>query len=280
MRLARLHHGDRIVLARLEGETALPLAIERPDVAADVLRDALFAGHALTEIGEPPIDLADCTLLAPVAWPQKVLAIGLNYSDHASEAGLPIPSAPMTFIKTNNSIVGSGAAVTWRTSQSTKVDYEAELAVVIGRRAVDVAVDDALDYVFGYTCCNDVSARDAQLAEPQWNRAKSFDTFCPLGPWVVTRDKIPDPQALGIRCRVNGDLRQDSSTSKMIFGVAELVSYLSRYLTLMPGDILATGTPHGVGFVRQPPVFLADGDQVDVEIDGIGTLSNRMEVKS
>ena len=162
--------------------------------------------------------------------PSKVLAIGLNYADHARESGMAPPKNPLLFVKTNNSICYDGDTITWSADASTTVDYEAELAVVIGRQAKNVSEADALDYVYGYTCCNDVSARDEQFADQKWVRAKSFDTFCPLGPSIVTADEIGDPQNLRIMCRVNGETLQDSNTSEMIFGVAHLIAYLSRYM--------------------------------------------------
>jgi 2-keto-4-pentenoate hydratase/2-oxohepta-3-ene-1,7-dioic acid hydratase in catechol pathway len=161
---------------------------------------------------------------------------------------------------------------------TAQVDYEAELAVVIGRTARQVPVDRALDYVLGYTCLNDVSARDLQVSDGQWTRAKSLDTFCPIGPWIVTADEVPDPGALRIRCRVNGELRQDASTADLVHGVPELIAYCSRSFTLEPGDVIATGTPGGVGAFREPPVFLGDGDAIDVEIERVGTLSNQSHV--
>ncbi|MEY2470602.1 MAG: hypothetical protein QOF21_3300 [Actinomycetota bacterium] len=206
--------------------------------------------------------------------PSKVLAIGLNYADHARESGMTPPANPLIFVKTNNSICRDGDPIVWAGADSSQVDYEAELAVVIGRRARRVSEADALSYVFGYTCCNDVSARDAQFGDQQWVRGKSFDTFCPLGPDIVTADEIPDPQNLRIACRVNGETLQDSNTSEMIFGVAELISYCSRFMTLEPGDIIATGTPFGVGFSRNPPIFLGDGDVCEIEIEKIGVLTN------
>jgi 2-keto-4-pentenoate hydratase/2-oxohepta-3-ene-1,7-dioic acid hydratase in catechol pathway len=278
VRLARLAHQDRIVLARIEDDKAVPLAIEGSDPGADVLRTALAAGIDFTSTAAAPLSLADCTLLAPVRAPSKVLAIGLNYADHARESGVEPPPAPVTFVKTNNSIIGPNEAIRWRAKDSSQVDYEAELAVVIGKRASHVGRDQALDAVLGYTCCNDVSARDAQFSDGQWIRGKSFDTFCPLGPWIVTADEIPDPQALSIRCVVNGTTLQDSTTAEMIFGVADIVSYVSRFITLEPGDVIATGTPVGVGFARNPPIFLRDGDIVDVEIERIGTLRNPVTV--
>jgi 2-keto-4-pentenoate hydratase/2-oxohepta-3-ene-1,7-dioic acid hydratase in catechol pathway len=213
-----------------------------------------------------------------IAPPSKVLAIGLNYADHARESGMEPPKNPLIFVKTNNSICYDGDPITWAAADSAEVDYEAELAVVIGRQARRVSEADALDYVFGYTCCNDVSARDAQFGDQQWVRGKSFDTFCPLGPAIVTADEIPDPQNLRIACRVNGETLQDSTTAEMIFGVAELIAYCSRFMTLEVGDIIATGTPFGVGFSRTPPIYLRNGDVCEIEIEKIGVLTNPVVV--
>ena len=178
------------------------------------------------------------------------------------------------FAKWPSSVVGHGADIRWDPALTQQVDYEAELAVVIGRTARNVSVDEALAYVFGYTCLDDVSARDIQFGDGQWVRGKSLDTFCPMGPWLVTADEIPDPQALAISCRVNDEVVQDSHTSRMYFGVAEIISYVSRSFTLEPGDVIATGTPGGVGVFRDPPRFLGDSDVVTVEIEGIGRLVN------
>lgn len=174
--------------------------------------------------------------------------------------------------------MGDGANITWSAALSAQVDYEAELAVVIGRRARNIAVEQALDHVLGYSCLNDVSARDLQVSDGQWTRAKSLDTFCPMGPWLVSADEVPDVGALRVRCRVNGDVRQDASTGQLIYGVADLIAFCSQSFTLEPGDVIATGTPGGVGAFREPPVFLKDGDIVEVEIDRIGTLRNRCRV--
>ena len=267
-------------LARIDDDDkAVPILREDPGPGRDALREALAAGTDLrgTGAGEP-LAAGSYQLLAPVRAPEKILAIGLNYADHARESGLEPPAAPLMFVKTTNSIVGPDDPIRYTEASSTQVDYEVELAAVIGRAARNVTVDEALSFVLGYTVCNDVSARDCQFADTQWSRAKSFDTFCPLGPWIVTADEIPDPQALGIRCRVNGETLQDSTTAEMIFGVAELVSYFSRVMTLMPGDVIATGTPYGVGFARDPQIFLRDGDVVEVEVDSVGTLRNPVVV--
>lgn len=267
-------------LARIDGDVAVPLRESVMRLGVDTLRDALIDEvevTAMPDVGEP-IPLASARLLTPLTDPQKIIGIGLNYADHARESGMDPPKEPVVFAKFPSSIIGPDEPIRFCRAASSQVDYEAELAVVVGRQARHVPVDEAIDHVFGYTMCNDVSARDAQFAGSQWVRGKSFDTFCPLGPWIVTQDEVGDPQQLGIRCRVNGELLQDGNTKDMIFGVAELVSYLSRYMTLQPGDVIATGTPFGVGFVRDPVVFLGDGDIVEVEADRIGTLRNSVKV--
>jgi 2-keto-4-pentenoate hydratase/2-oxohepta-3-ene-1,7-dioic acid hydratase in catechol pathway len=207
------------------------------------------------------------------ARPGKIVAAGMNYRDHAAEAGLQVPERPVLFAIWPSSVIGPGEAIVIPAA-SSEIDYEAELGVVIGERARDVPVERALNVVDGYTCYNDVSARDLQFADGQWTRAKSFDTFSPVGPRVAPASEIPDPQALGIRCLVNGETLQDSTTAEMVFSVAELIAFASRAITLEPGDLLVTGTPAGVGFTREPPVFLRPGDEVTVEIDGIGALTN------
>jgi 2-keto-4-pentenoate hydratase/2-oxohepta-3-ene-1,7-dioic acid hydratase in catechol pathway len=211
--------------------------------------------------------------LGPLFRPRNVLCIGLNYKDHAAEGGVPLPEKPVVFAKLTGCITGPGAPIALP-PDTKEVDYEAELAVVIGRRCRGVSTSDALNYVAGYTCLNDVSARDFQRGDGQWVRAKSQDTFGPMGPYLVTGEDIPDPQTLPIRCMVNGTILQDSNTDKMIFGVRELIAFISRGITLEPGDVISTGTPHGVGFARKPPIFLRAGDEVVVEIEGIGKLTN------
>jgi 2-keto-4-pentenoate hydratase/2-oxohepta-3-ene-1,7-dioic acid hydratase in catechol pathway len=225
-----------------------------------------------------PRPLAEVRLLAPVPRPGKILCVGLNYRDHAEETGQALPSQPVLFSKFANSVVGPGADVLVP-PEAEKVDAEAELAVVIGRRASRVAAADALDHVAGYTCANDVSSRSLQFLSGQWLVGKAIDTFLPLGPWLVTADEIPDPQALGIRCLVNDELVQSSTTGEMIFGVAELVSYASRTITLEPGDVLVTGTPSGVGMAADPPRYLRPGDRMRVEIDGLGQLDNTVRAR-
>jgi 2-keto-4-pentenoate hydratase/2-oxohepta-3-ene-1,7-dioic acid hydratase in catechol pathway len=227
--------------------------------------------------GGEALPLSEVRLHAPVTRPAKIIAIGLNYEDHANETGGEIPEKPIVFAKYPNTIIGPGEAI--RIPPITEqVDYEAELAVVIGREARNVSEEEALEHVFGYMNSNDVSSRDLQFSEGgQWTRSKSIDTFAPIGPYIATRDEVADPQSLYIRCVLNGEVVQDGTTSDMIFSVAEVVSFLSSGMTLMPGDIIMTGTPAGVGFVREPALFMKAGDEVSVEIEGLGTLTNPVE---
>jgi 2-keto-4-pentenoate hydratase/2-oxohepta-3-ene-1,7-dioic acid hydratase in catechol pathway len=205
--------------------------------------------------------------------PRTILCVGRNYRAHAEESGDAIPKAPILFAKWSNCVAGPGDTIILP-PVTEEVDYEAELAVIIGRTCTGTSAETALDYVSAYTCLNDISARDFQREDGQWTRAKSQDTFGPFGPCLVTRDEIPDPQDLSIRCSVNGHELQNSHTSLMIFPVRELMAFVSRGITLRPGDILSTGTPDGVGFARKPPIFLKDGDEVVVAIEGIGELRN------
>jgi 2-keto-4-pentenoate hydratase/2-oxohepta-3-ene-1,7-dioic acid hydratase in catechol pathway len=215
----------------------------------------------------------------PLGRPQKVICVGLNYRDHAEETGATPPERPILFAKWPSALIGPGEAIVIP-AITTQVDYEAELGVVIGSRVRGVSAENALEAVAGYICVNDVSARDLQFSDGQWARGKSLDTFCPVGPGVVAARELPDPQALGIRTRLNGELMQDSTTASMIFSVAEIVAFASEAITLEPGDLIATGTPAGVGFARTPPVWLQPGDEVTIEIDGIGALSNPVVVGS
>lgn len=248
--------------------------IERGDKAlADITGLIKRAPDSIFEIDgrfAVPVDLV--SFLPPV-YPSKIIAIGRNYVDHAIEGGSAPPTAPLIFNKLPNSLSAHNAPIVLHRI-SEQVDYEAELAVVIGRRATRVSESNALDYVFGYTLINDVSARDLQFGDGQWVRGKSLDGFAPLGPFITTRDEIPDVQALKIEGRLNGQVMQSSNTGKMIFNVAYLVSYISQGITLEPGDVIATGTPDGVGIFRKPPVLLKEGDVYEVTIEGLGTLRN------
>ena len=222
-----------------------------------------------------PAVVTGVRLLAPLSRPEKIMCIGKNYADHCREMGSPLPERPVLFAKYRNAITGPDAEVELP-EESSQVDYEAELAVVIGRRCKHLTPQEALSVVFGYTCANDLTMRDAQAAEGQWVRAKTPDSFCPLGPVIVTADEIPDPQNLKITLTLNSELMQDSNTGEMVFGVAELVSRLSASMTLEPGDLLLTGTPPGVGMGRDPQVFLKQGDILCVEIERIGELRTRI----
>jgi len=219
------------------------------------------------------VPLADVRLLAPVE-PPNVIALGLNYRRHAQESNMQVPGHPQMFLKATTSVIGPEDAIVLPRMAPDEVDYEAEICIVMGKPARNVAEADALDYVLGYTCGNDISARDCQLRlDGQWARGKSFDTFCPLGPWIET-DIDPDDEP--IVSRLNGQVMQQSNTSDMIFGCRRLISFLSQVMTLSPGTVIMTGTPEGVGFARQPPVFLKPGDTIEIEIEGIGVLRNRV----
>jgi 2-keto-4-pentenoate hydratase/2-oxohepta-3-ene-1,7-dioic acid hydratase in catechol pathway len=209
----------------------------------------------------------------PIERPQKIICIGLNYRDHAEEQRVPLPEWPILFSKWPNTLIGPSEPIVMPTI-TEQVDYEAELGVVIGSRVKHVSVENALEAVAGYLCLNDVSARDIQFGDKQWVRGKSPDTFCPVGPRLVPASEVPDPQALPIRAILNGEVLQDSNTSNMVFGVAEIVSFVSQLITLEPGDLIATGTPAGVGVFRDPPIFLKPGDEIRIEIEGLGELTN------
>jgi 2-keto-4-pentenoate hydratase/2-oxohepta-3-ene-1,7-dioic acid hydratase in catechol pathway len=224
----------------------------------------------------PGGELYDATALklrAPIARPGKIICIGLNYRDHAEETKMAIPDTPTVFAKWGNSVTGHMHPIVLPKS-SSKPDYEAELAVVIGKGGRHIPEAKWRDHVFGYTILNDVSARDFQLATSQWTIGKTFDTFAPMGPWIVTADEIEDPGALRISLTLNGEIMQDSSTSNLIFGIPKLIAFLSGVMTLEPGDIISTGTPAGVGSARKPPRWLAAGDEVAVQVQGIGELAN------
>jgi 2-keto-4-pentenoate hydratase/2-oxohepta-3-ene-1,7-dioic acid hydratase in catechol pathway len=211
--------------------------------------------------------------MVPIERPQKIICVGLNYRDHAEEQGVPLPEWPILFAKWPNTLIGPGDPIVMP-GVTEQVDYEAELGVVMGMRVKDASPDNALEAVAGYLCLNDVSARDIQFGDKQWVRGKSPDTFCPVGPTLVPASDVPDPQALRIRAILNGEMMQDSNTSNMVFGVADIVSFISKLITLEPGDLIATGTPAGVGVFRDPPIFLQPGDEITIEISGLGSLTN------
>jgi 2-keto-4-pentenoate hydratase/2-oxohepta-3-ene-1,7-dioic acid hydratase in catechol pathway len=274
--------GPRLLVrhaGRLYAASDRPGSGDRGDVG-DLFRrgpdavDALRAWAAELDQATPiATDEADLTFLPPVARPGKIVCVGLNYRLHAEEGGVAVPTAPVLFAKFPNTLIGHGAPIVYPRI-TTQLDYEGELAVIIGRRASRVAVADALRYVGAYTILDDVSARDLQSSEPQWIRAKSLDTFAPVGPHAVLPDEGFDPATFRIRTTVSGDLRQDSSCGDMVFSVAELIAFISEAITLDPGDIISTGTPSGVGLGFDPPRYLSPGDTVTIEIDGIGVLTN------
>jgi 2-keto-4-pentenoate hydratase/2-oxohepta-3-ene-1,7-dioic acid hydratase in catechol pathway len=262
-------------------------------------QELLKSGHTMLDIirgGEPVLaalrealdqsngqevallEISEVELLAPIPRPPKIIAIGLNYMDHCRETGTQPPSRPLLFAKFPTSVTSHNALITWTKGVTTEVDYEAELAVIIGKTAKKVRAAEAFDKIFAYTALNDVSARDMQFGDKQWVRGKSLDTFCPMGPVLVTKDQLPEPNNIQIGCRVNGHTLQNSNTREMIFKVPELIEYITQDITLEPGDVIATGTPSGVGFSRVPPVYLKHGDEVEVFIEGIGSLVNHVRV--
>lgn len=286
MRLVSFVHEGRLRLGALRGsaggrEDVVDLNLADPDLPTG-MRHFLEAGEpaaarAAAALREPPpaaiLERDAVALRAAVPNPRKIVCIGLNYRDHAAETRQALPEVPTVFAKYPNVLIGAGEAIVIPPG-TEQVDYEAELAFVIGRRGRYIPEANAMEHVAGYACFNDVTARDVQRRTPQWTLGKSFDTFGPLGPALVTADEVPDPQALAIRLTVGGDTLQDSSTSGMIFPVPRLVAYLSEVMTLEPGDVVVTGTPAGVGFVRTPPRFLRAGETVRVEIERVGVLEN------
>lgn len=249
---------ERAVYGILEGDT---IRILKTSPLADTL-----------ELSDEKVNLGDIKKFLPPVEPPNIIALGLNYREHAKESRMEIPPAPVIFFKATTALTGHLSPIILPDEAPDFVDYEAELVVVIKKKAKNIPVEDAFRYILGYTCGNDVSARDCQMKiDKQWARAKSFDTFAPVGPWIET-DLNPDN--LKIISRVNGVVMQESNTSDMIFSVPEIVSYLSRQMTLLPGTIIMTGTPSGVGFAKTPPIFLREGDIVEIEIEGIGTLKN------
>jgi 2-keto-4-pentenoate hydratase/2-oxohepta-3-ene-1,7-dioic acid hydratase in catechol pathway len=277
MRLAHLA-GSPTPLAVVSGDRVAPLA-DRVGVASidELIVDPEAAGDlegaARAALAEDTLPVEPGVLGAPLEAPGNIPCVGLNYEDHIAETGLDRPERPLIFAKFTSSLAGPDDEIRWPAGLTTQVDWEAELAVVIGRPMRDVPVSEALSHVFGYTVANDVSARDLQFSDGQWTRGKSLDTFCPFGPVIVAGEPF-DPDNRRILSRVNGEVMQDSSTSLMVFSTAEILSFLSHSMTLQPGDLVLTGTPWGVGGFREPPVYLDGGDVVEVEVEGIGVLRN------
>jgi 2-keto-4-pentenoate hydratase/2-oxohepta-3-ene-1,7-dioic acid hydratase in catechol pathway len=279
MRLARFHHGSTSRLGVVVDDQVNDLATSAPDLPTEPLgflaagTEALDTARRATESSPAWLPLADVRLLAPIPRPGKFVAVALNYRDHLEETGMEPPTFPTFFTKQSTCVVGPGDDVEVP-RVSDLVDYEGELAVVIGTRCRHVPAADALSVVAGYTIVNDVTVRDWQMKAPTMMIGKSFDTHGPMGPWIVTADELPDPQVLGLRTLVNGEVLQDGNTKDMIFDVAAQIETLSTAMTLEPGDVISTGTPAGVGIVRTPPVLLKPGDVVRIEIEGIGALEN------
>jgi len=270
MKIARFTDGAEEHWGFVDGDAIRRAAdgVALVDVLAH--RDRLKGAYAAAG---PAGELAAVTLLAPVPEPPQFIGVGLNYRAHAVEAGFDIPQVPVTFPFHRSAIIGTGAAIVIP-ALSEEIDWEAELAIVIGSGGKDIPLESALDHVAGYTVVNDVSARDIQAADGQWSRAKSFDTFKPMGPWIVTTDELGDAGDLDITLTVNGAVKQSGTTSDLIFSISEIVSYISAGTTLLPGTVIPTGTPAGVGLSRTPPEFLQPGDVVAIEVTGIGQLVN------
>ncbi len=291
MKLINYIHDGEAKLGIREAKGVLDVAKAAASLGASVpatITAAIEGGtegrEALSALVRRASGLEDCwleedtlTLGPSVTHPSKIICVGLNYRKHAEETNAAIPQYPILFNKFNNTLAAHGEDIPLP-RVTDKVDYEAELVIVIGRQAKYVGREEALDYVFGYTCVNDLSARDLQMRTAQWLLGKSLDKFSPLGPYLVTADEIPDPNNLAISCTVNGEVRQRSNTSDMIFRCDEIVSYISQHMTLLPGDIILTGTPEGVvlGYPEERQVYLRPGDHVTIDIESIGSLSNRM----
>ncbi|MSP52228.1 MAG: FAA hydrolase family protein [Alphaproteobacteria bacterium] len=268
---------NRDYFVRIENGIATPIGRANVTVGVDPLR-VLFAtkkNPAKVKGIAKSFPLAKAKKWhSPVTAPSKVISVGANYRKHIAEVGLAVPELPVSFAKYPSALTGHKQPVKFRRKDTNMVDYENELMIVIGKRAKDVKKKDALKYVFGYTIVNDISARDHQFGGDQYSRCKSFDTFMPVGPWIVGTDELKDPQKLDIRTRVNGKTVQSNNTSDMLFPCARIIEFLSQYMTLEPGDMITTGTPEGVGWGRTPKLFLKDGDTLETEIGGIGVLVN------
>jgi 2-keto-4-pentenoate hydratase/2-oxohepta-3-ene-1,7-dioic acid hydratase in catechol pathway len=263
---------DGIRLGLLRGDVIVDVTDIAPTMKDAIERFGVIA-KALNDATAKTAYALDAVEYLPAVYPRQIIAIGRNYHDHAVEGGSDVPTSPMVFMKLPNSLNAHNGNIVLP-KHSSQVDFEAELAVVIGKRAKGVSEEDAMNYVFGYACLHDVSARDLQFADGQWIRGKGQDTFCPIGPFITTRDEVADINNLKIEGRLNGETMQSSNTSKLIFKIPYLIHYLTQGITLEPGDVIATGTPEGVGVFRKPPILLKDGDVFEIEIEGLGILSN------
>ncbi len=268
-----LRQAEEVCFGRMTMPRAMLDFISMSEQALNTARQI----SANTTPAKPVLPLAEVTLLAPIPRPVKsILCIGKNYLDHVKEvdASSPIPDHPIIFSKQPTSVTGPGSVIDLHADITKAVDYEGELAVIIGKKARKVAEQNAMDHIFGYTILNDVTARDLQKRHVQWVIGKGLDTFCPMGPYILTADELPDPTGLAVQTRVNGELRQNGKTSELIFSIPYIISMLSQGMTLEPGDIIATGTPQGVGAGFKPPKFLSNGDIVEISISGLGVLRN------
>ena len=267
MKIAQFYHNQRLCLGEIKDN-----ALRQIDFQGEMI-DFIKGIRSYQPIGSPiPLDRVQ---FAPaVSNPSKIIGIGLNYMDHIRESNGEVPEIPLVFAKFPSSLIAHNDQIIWDTSLTNKVDFEAELAIIIGKTIHDCPENKAMESIFGYTCANDVSARDLQFGDGQWVRGKTLDTFCPLGPWIVTSDKIADPHSLDIKSWLNGQIMQDSNSSLMIFKLPQLISFLSKNFTLNPGDVILTGTPHGVGTFRNPSVYMKDKDEIVVEIERVGLLRN------
>jgi 2-keto-4-pentenoate hydratase/2-oxohepta-3-ene-1,7-dioic acid hydratase in catechol pathway len=287
MKLITYQHHKQTYIGAVLDEVVVDLTAVAPTLLALIKQgpDGLQRAKTVINNATQTIPLAEVKLLAPIPVPERnIMCLGWNYAEHAQESattkGLEIkelPQTPIVFTKATTSVNGPFGDVPWNTAVSTEVDYEVELAFIISKAGKNIPREEAMEYVYGYTVLNDISARDLQRNGKQFFKGKSLDGFCPIGPWLVTADDIVDPQNLTITCRVNGITKQDSSTQHMIFDIPAIIEYLSLGMTLLPGDIIATGTPSGVGFARTPPEYLQPGDVVECEIEQIGLIRNQIQ---
>ena len=267
MKILQYYDDGRTRLGLVEGDNVFPV-----DFSGDMVDFISEAPEIVRK--DAPVSLDKIDFAPALTTPSKIICVGLNYLAHIRESPGEVPENPVLFSKFSTCLLAHNKHITWNTNLTKKVDFEAELAVIIGKTSYNCTAEEMMKNVFGYTCANDVSARDLQFGDGQWVRGKSLDTFCPLGPWIVTCDEIEDPNSLSITCRLNDQLMQDSNTGLMIFKVPELLSFISRGFTLFPGDVILTGTPDGVGTFREPSIYMKTGDRVTVEIEGIGRLTN------
>ncbi|MGI4827252.1 MAG: fumarylacetoacetate hydrolase family protein [Janthinobacterium lividum] len=269
------HNGNPSRAGIVEADRVRPLA----EVSGDPVLAHIITGETTPAFAGEPLLLSEVTLLAPLSRPPRIFGIGLNYREHAAESKMAVQSVPTVFLKLSSSIVGPGANVLLP-PEATQPDYEAELAVVIGKPGHKIAAADWEQHVFGYTIVNDVSARGVQLATSQWVLGKSFPTFTPMGPWIVTRDEVPDPHCLDIQLKLNEEIMQSANTRDLIFPIPELIAYISSIVPLEAGDVISTGTPPGVGLGRTPQRWLQGNEEMQIEIEKIGVLQNRTQITS